>query len=365
MFGDVLFSPEQRVFSHKDGDIAKQFIHWRSFGFDQLKRGNLALWNPYIFSGMPYFGESQSALLYPLNIVYLFFPLTKAINISITLHVFLVGLFMLLWTAYRKLHPLACFLSSALLMFCGAHFMHIYAGHLPNLCTMIWAPLLFLSIDGLLDKKSLGWYLLGVTSVTMQILAGHPQYVFYIGICAMLYAGLCAIKIKERAKFIGCFIGIYIGAIALSAVQLFTSMQAASESVRSGGLLYDFASSFSFPIENLITILAPGFFGDNITLTYWGQYYLWEMIIFISVTGFMLTLYAVFNAEKNIRRFAVTMALVCIVLALGRHTPLFKLLYTWIPGFNLFRGSSKFIFPASLFIIMLAGIELDNIRHSK
>ena len=46
---------------------------------------------------------------------------------------------------YRQLLQAAC-LAGTLAMFCGAHFLHVYAGHLPNLCTMVWVPRLLPSI---------------------------------------------------------------------------------------------------------------------------------------------------------------------------------------------------------------------------
>ena len=72
------------------------------------------------------------------------------------------GFFFYLWAFKRGLHPLACFLAGAEFIFCAPYFLHIYAGHLPNLCTMIWAPLLFLAIDGALEKPAAGWCLLGI-----------------------------------------------------------------------------------------------------------------------------------------------------------------------------------------------------------
>ena len=46
--------------------------------------------------------------------------------------------------------------------------------------------------------------------------------------------------------------------------------------------------------------------------------------------------------------------------ALGGHTPLFRWLYLYAPGFNKFRGWSKFTFPAILFLIMLAAVGFDR-----
>ncbi len=147
-FFDVLFLFDDAVLSGVNSDLATQFVHWRGFGFGEMARGNLPLWNPHIYSGAPFLAGFQSALLYPLNVLYLVLPLAKAINWGIALHAFLGGLFFYLWALKRGLHPLACFLAGAEFIFCAPYFLHIYAGHLPNLCTMIWAPLLFLAIDG-------------------------------------------------------------------------------------------------------------------------------------------------------------------------------------------------------------------------
>lgn len=360
MFPDTLFSPQEIILSKAGTDIFLHFFHWREFGFSQLRNGNLALWNPYIFSGAPFLGAFQSALLYPLNIIYIFLPVQKAINIDIALHIFLSGLFMYLWAFQRKLHPLSCFLSAVLFMFCAAHFLHIYAGHLAPLCTMAWMPLLFLAIDGLFESRSFKWCLLGIFALTMQILAGYPQYLFFTTVAVALYSGFCIIKARRRFKIALGILTMYIGALALGAVQILSGMEAAKESIRAGGVSFKFASMFSFPPENFITFFVPNFFGDNFYFPYWGRCYLWEMSIFTGITGLFLALYASFYAEKSLRRFSVTMVLLLLIIALGAHTPLFGFLYKWIPGFNLFRGSSKFILPASLFIALLAGIGLDR-----
>jgi hypothetical protein len=55
------------------------------------------------------------------------------------------------------------------------------------------------------------------------------------------------------------------------------------------------------------------------------------------------------------------MVLLFGLLALGAHTPLFNALYHYVPGFNRFRGSSKFIFLAALFLSLLAGAGLDRL----
>jgi len=172
MFSDILFSNENIILSNYGQDTSHLFLPLRAFGFEQLSSGNLPLWCPDIYSGIPYMGDIQSALLYPLNIIYLILPLPIAINYSFLLHILLSGIFMYLWTSHRKLHMSASILSSILLMFCGASFLHIYAGHIPHHSSLIWIPLILLSIDGIIDNQSPSWCLVGIFAVSMQILAG-------------------------------------------------------------------------------------------------------------------------------------------------------------------------------------------------
>jgi len=364
-FGDVLFLPGDKVLSKEGEDLFSQFVYYRDFGFSELKKGNLPLWNPYIFSGIPFLSGFQSALCYPLNLIHLILPLARAINLEIMLHVFLAGVSMYCWTAYRGLHPLARLFSAILFMFCGPYFLHIYAGHLSNLASMAWAPLVLLAIDGLLDKRSFGWCLFGMFVVAMQLLAGHPQYVFYMGVTATIYVGILLFGQKQKLIIALGFLGIYGGGVVLSAVQFIPGVEAGFESIRGMGMPYEFAAKFSLAPENLATLLAPSFFGDVETMKYWGRNNFWEMNLFISVTGFVLSILGAVYGERNIRRFSITMVLVLLVLALGAYTPLFRVLYSYVPGFNKFRGNSKFMFFACLYLIMLAGIGFDSLIRGK
>jgi hypothetical protein len=372
MFGGVILSDANRILSSPQADIASQFIYWRDFGFSELKRGNLALWNPHLFSGAPFFGGFQSALLYPLNFPYLFLPLGIAVNAGIMLHVFLLGFFMYLWGRQRGIHPLAALLTGILIMFCGPHFFHIYAGHLTNLCAMTWVPLIFLALDGLLKKRSLGWFLLGSFAFAMQILAGHPQYVYYTIIAALVYIFTVVIykPYPRPSDFLSrpsgrsiiftsmAILGMFAAGTALSAVQILTGIDAARESVRAGGVPFSFAAMFSLPPENLITLVAPYFFGDLIKIPYWGRAYLWEMNLFISINGLILAAYGLLKGGRPARALAIT-AILLLIAAFGAHTPIFRILFDYFPGFDKFRGTSKFIFFAALFLIAIAGVGLD------
>src|SRR5438552_2954911 len=363
MFGDLLISGGTRVLGHPTTDMYLQFLPWRDFGFRELATGNLALWNPYIFGGAPYFGAMQAALLYPPNWLFLILPLAPAVNWSIALHVAAIGAFMFYWMRVRGLEIVPAIFAGVLVMFCGAHFLHIFAGHLPHLLAMTWAPLIFCAIDALFETRNFRWCFVGMFAVGIQVLAGFPQHVFYTAIIAGIYSALRLIG-QRNWPLAAPLLGIYAGGAALSAVQLFPAGQTMRETIRGIPLPFEFASTLPFPPENLITLFAPKFFGS--AAIYWGRGYLWEACLFIGVTGFVLALYAAIYCETKVKWIPIVVLLVALTLALGAQTPLFRILYDLVPGFNKFRSVSKFIFTASLFLALLAATGFDRLlRHKR
>lgn len=365
MFAKVLFATGDITISQPHGDLAFHYAHLRQFGFEELRKGNLPLWNPYNFSGMPFVGFFQSAMFYPPNMVHLILPLAAAINWTVALHIFLSGLFVCLWSRRHGFHPAASLLAGFLWMFSGPLFMHVYAGHLTLLCTMAWAPMIMLCIDEMLKKPCGTWALLGGLVVAMQVLAGFPQCFFYTAVAGLIYFCLRIANASMRARALIGFAVIYAMGVAMSSVQLITGIEAAGESVRAGGTTFKYAATFSFPPENFITLLVPGFFGNMTNFPYWGRCFLWEMCLFIGVTGFFLAIYGTIAGDRPTCRFWLCMVIILLILALGAHTPLFAPLYRYVPGFNCFRGMSKFILPASLFLCMLAGAGFDTMLKNK
>ncbi|MDQ3440373.1 MAG: YfhO family protein, partial [Planctomycetota bacterium] len=239
----------------------------------------------------------------------------------------------------------------------------IVPGHLPHLCVMAWTPLLLLAVDAWRSAapRGRGWVLLGMGAVAMQVLAGHPQYVYYTGLILSFYAILLASRAPRRWTFLAGFAAMYLGGAMLSAVQLLAGMQAVSESIRGGGTTYDFARAFFLPFENLLTFFAPRLFGDAVNTAYVGRWFPWETSVFVGVTTILLAGYATIAVPARRRVFAVTVAVVALLLALGRQTPLFELMYRAVPGFASFRGQSKFAHFASLFLALLAGMGFDEL----
>jgi len=149
----------------------------------------------------------------------------------------------------------------------------------------------------------------------MQIFAGDFQACFYTAVAAGLFMAFGLIDSPRRTTALIGVLGMYAGAAALGAVQLLTTFQAASESIRGGGVTYEFASTVSLAPENAFTLLAPGFFGNGINLPYWGRWPWWEMCLFIGVSGLALAVYGAIRGKRELRRRLVPLLAIMFVLA--------------------------------------------------
>ena len=367
----VLVLPSDTLLSSSsiDNDMVSQFVSSRAYLADSLRHGHFPLWNPFTYGGQPFLGGFESAVFYPPNLLFLCLPLARALNFSILLHLVILGWGTERWATGRGLNPWAASLAGFLVMpFTGAVFPHIYAGHLSNLCTMAWAPWVFLGLETWIWRGNRRGLFLASAAICLQILAGHVQYLFYTAVAVGIQSlVLTALEPAARRRAIPAVAGCYLTAIALGAAQLLPGLAATSEGIRQQKLDYNFAAAFGFPPENFLTLIAPGFFGNLGTPLYWGRWHLWEMSLFIGAVGPLIIVIAL--CDTGPKRRAVILDLLIagllLLLALGVGTPVFDPLYRFVPGFDRFRGWSKFIFPATLFLVLGIATGVDVLLREK
>ena len=203
----------------------------------------------------------------------------------------------------------------------------------------------------------------GSFAFAMQLFAGYPQIVYYTVITCGLYVAMRVAFVPRPLKTVLCMAIVALGALLITTVQLWTGLETASEGTRQGGVGLAIAASFSFPPENLITMLVPGFFGNLTSYPYWGQWYLWEACSYFGLTGLTMALFAL-RVKVPHKRVWVTMAIVLLWIATGVYTPLFPILYRYLPGFAYFRSPAKFAFEAVVFLAMLSAFGTDALIRS-
>ncbi|MDP8214975.1 MAG: YfhO family protein [Candidatus Euphemobacter frigidus] len=364
LFREVFFPPFPAwALSRESGDVATIYYYWRSFGFESLKAGTLPFWNPAIFCGVPFMAYPESAIFYPLNLIFLFLKLPTALNGSFIIHLAGLVIFQFFWLRSIGSARWPSLLGSLVLGFSAPVILHLNAGHLSNICTMAWVPLLFLLAEGFLRTRRLRWAAGLGLFLALQLLAGHWQYLYYTVLGLTVYIlGRLMIDPETRKrwwKYVppGVILCLVI-ATGLTAVQTLPALEVSRDSFRKG-LDLQWASAFSLPPVNLLTFIIPGYLGDTVSSLYRGRYYFWEMCGYLGFIPLVLAGLSVLLRKDRLTTLLAVLAGGALLIALGTYTPLFKVLYSILPGFRYFRGSAKSLFMVAFFLSALAARGAD------
>ena len=388
-------------------DGITQFYPWRLLAARLIQSGHVPLWNPYAFAaagGAPLLADSQSAPLYPPNVVFfdLFPPrlFWYAFGLSAFAHLTIAG-----WGVYRFTRALGLRRAAALL---GAVTFALSSPvvtwlSLPTfLAVACWIPWLLLSLRALfvgngMEKRRAP---LGVAVfVGLMLLAGHLQIAVYGLLVAVLYALTLIFAHRKEGKtptrrLIGVAGAALVG-ILLALPQLLPSVELSRVSARAGNdQPYDGYIATALPLRNLVTLMEPDFFGhpNPVDTPYWNtprsNYAEWALYTGIAplfLAGFALGLpwrrrkkekeeasaasppvdlvpvvpADLAHAIPTERAFFAVTGLCSLLIALG--TSLAKLLFYGIPGFRATGSPARILIVFALSVAVLAAIGLENL----
>ncbi|MEO6060760.1 MAG: hypothetical protein ABIQ99_02345 [Thermoflexales bacterium] len=356
------------------GDLLLYFYPLRDFASQAVREGRLPLWNPYTFMGAPFLANSQVGFFYPINLLLAWLPADRAVSWQIGLHLAIaaLGAYGLARRGFglRRLGAFAAALVFGLGGYLGAQVEHIN-----QLQALAWLPLMVMCGLRLVDGPGQGQGILSrgmaraalalAGLVALQVFAGHTQslYISLFGLgLACLLRSLSAPRAplarRARTALVWLIALVSAGALGalLSAAQLAPSLELAGESARAGGLPFNEVGSFSWRPWVMARAMLPPF-GDPLFPEY---------IAYLGASGLALALAGLIlpgaAGSRGGRVVALGLALAGVILALGVATPLFNLLYRFLPGFNLFRAQARWLVLLALGAALLAGYGVDALR---
>jgi hypothetical protein len=331
-----------------------------------LHAGQLPLWNPYIFCGMPLFAAAQAGVLFPLNWFYLVFSAPVATNLMMLSSYMVAALGAYLYARRSGSSVAGAALTS--LIWQGSGFLIGQIGHTNTLHTAALLPWLLWAIDGYGQRGERSRGLLLATVVAVQVFAGHQQTLVYALLVATAYALVRwreqAVGEQSRRAYLRSVFFIAAG-LALAAVQLVPTLELLPHSMRSEAS-YDFFSSFSLPPHFLWTFFAPyvvgGGDGRLFRAPYIGPAFYGEYVGYVGLATVALALVALGLKRDAPTKFWGVVVLTGIILALGRYAPFdfYKLIYA-APVLNLFRVPARHLMEVEFALAVLAGRGLTVI----
>lgn len=356
------------------GDLTS--LMWPNFRYASamLKGGHLPLWNPHQFSGMPFWGDPQTALFYPpyLSVILLTDVPYQALEGLVIFHVALAG--WLMYACLRMIRPEkpispAPALAAALAWM----FSDIFVTHIGNLninAAAAWLPLVFLGAWRAFSDGTIKWSLLAGTGLGLSLLAGHAQVSYAIALAVSLASLILAItRLREGWKKallpLGMATAIAVTGLGVSAATWIPAAELTRMSGRAA-LSYEEASSYSLPPEALIGLVAPWVYGRGPS-DFTGN---WDRVEvgYIGAVALALALAGAILGIRQRDKLAITLvigATLAFLLALGRYAPLHRLAYEILPGMENFRAPARFILLFDFAAAILAALTIDSIRWPK
>ena len=335
---------------------------FREFGARVLRAtGGFALWNPYLFGGMPYVGAMHGDIFYPTAFMRLVMPTDVAMTWGMIIHYILGG-----YATYVFLRALGMKFTGALVgavayMLSGWNASYVNPGHDGKIFVGAMLPLILLCVlRGVRDGKNWSWGALAAF-VGLGMLSPHPQLMSYLLMGAGLFAlyvafGMGAVSPERGVAFrrLGFALGAITLGFAISAIQYLPVMEYTPFSPRAGGKDYAFATSYSFPPVELFNTLIPEFTG--ILDKYWGPNRIHHHSEYVGAAVWLLVV-AAFRSKIRGRNtwFFAGMVVLFTLWALGGFTPFYQLIYNLVPGSKFYRAPSTVFFMAAFATAVLAG----------
>ncbi len=285
-------------------DPVRQQYPWRSLSMELIKTGQLPLWNPYSFSGTPLLSNFQSAVFYPLNILFFLLPFPLAWAILILLQPLLAGFFLYLYLRNFNVSKTGSIIGMLAFSFSG--FFIAWLEWNTVIQTILWLPLILLSIERITSQnRKFIWSLIFIFSLSSSFFAGHLQVFFYSFLLILAYIISRIIILKaDRFKIFLSFIFYLLSFIFLTSIQWLPTVQFILHSAREFDQGLYTKEGWFIPWQNLIQFLVPDFFGNPSTGNYWGVWNYGEFIGYIGILPLIFSIYTlVFIKSKKVLFF--------------------------------------------------------------
>lgn len=382
--------PPEAQWNVLEWDGMAEFLPWRLFLARSLYEGRIPLWNPYVALGIPFLANSQSAPLYPPHLLALSAwgqrpdPAAVALRLAwlAFLHLTLAGGFTYLLLRESGLGSYGSAAGGA--VFQLSAFAAAWLALPSFIAVTCWMPLLLLAVRRLSDRpgaRNAAWAAL---AAGLMLLAGHLQLAFY----GLLAAGLGAVaRAAQLARLEGPVSGgafrsalrrlawtaaALSAGLLLAAPQVLPSVELSRISHRAAPPSetgYDGYVGLALPVQNLVTLLVPDFYGMPRLGNYWGYWQygppnVMEYAGATNLAAFALALTGLLlpSPGRGARWFPALLAVLALALALG--TPLCRAFYFLVPGFSQSGSPARCLVLFCLCQGLMAGMAVDRLASA-
>ncbi len=345
---------------------------FRDFAVQQYHAlGAIPQWNPYLFGGLPFVAAMHGDIFYPTFWLRVLLGTDAGMTWGFISHLWLAGFATFVFLRVYGLGFYPAIVGALAYQLGGPIAAYASPGHDGKLFVSALLPVTLLLLTlGMRDGRRWAWGVLSLV-VGLAVLSPHPQLLQYHLLLAGAWALMLAFGTKDLDRAtalarLGVALGAVLLGLAIGAIQYLPLMEYTPWSPRAGGRDYAYATSYSWPLEELINTYLPQFSG--ILSNYWGRNgihlhseYLGAVVLMLAPLAFG----AGGEARRTFRRFWLGVAVVALLWALGGSTPFFQIVYALVPGTKFFRAPSTMMFVFAFSIALLAALGTERLLAGK
>ena len=341
-------------------------IPFRFFWASEFHRtGHIPLWNPYMFGGLPFVGAMHGDIFYPTSFLRLLLAPDTVLNIVFALHLVLAGLFTYVFLRTVGATWTASVTGGLAYQLSGIVASLVSPGHDGKMAVSALLPLLLIGLLLGIRKRRLEGFGLVALVVGLDLLSPQLQMTQYSLTVAGLFTLWLCFGDDERPEPRWRWISLGLAAVAVAVgfgvamVQLLPFIRYTPYAARTVGQQgWAYATSYAMPPENILDWLVPTFSG--ILDKYWGSNFFKLHSEYVGAATLALASLGVANAaRRRLVWFLGGAAALFVLVALGGHTPFYRLWYALVPGVKVTRAPGMaFFIPTFVFACFAAfGVE--------
>ena len=386
--------------------ILSILFFYSNLTFSYLQMGDVILWDiknikDAIFSGNLYFwnnayftiATSSTVPIHPKSLLIALLPNTIYPQVSIMFHITVMGYGLFLFLREKKLSIKASMFGAVALMFSNAMITLILPGHLGKFETYCYFPFVLYFLSKAMNSEKWIHFLLTGAFLGIAFLGGALDVAMYFALflsCYFLYLLYNKKNDKKIIDFIKTDIKkIILLCVKFALVAVFSFLMSiqiimitrntqdmGAAGVTDKNQLWEWATRWSYPPEEVLGFFIPGFFGyysGSQTHPYWGR--IANMPGEPKTSNFSLTsanigyitfifiIFAIFISRKKYseKYFWIGTALFFLIASFGRYFPVIYGALFQIPIFRDARNPNKFIEIIPIPFAILSSFACDYI----
>ncbi|HYE98183.1 MAG TPA: hypothetical protein VEJ18_04695, partial [Planctomycetota bacterium] len=340
----IAFRPERPRVRINDGTALLPIL-FRVYN-DGLKRGELALWNPYLYCGVPLYYDTMVHPFYPPHLLlHAVLPPDAAFTWTLALHFFASGAAMFLLLRGLGRSPPAATLGGLAWMLLGYNALWFTTGIL--LGVSVFGPLALLALRHGAARRDLSFAALAGAALGLAALGSHPQHALHVGLLALAWTAVAGRGDRPFALRLGLLTALLAAGVGLAAE--LTRLESIAHGYRDPS--HDAGNLYKASVlpHLLGLVLGKVFLPDDPHVVYEFTIYAGLGVAALAVGGAWLG-----RREPDVL-FAGATAVVCLLVAFVR--PLGALTGV-VPLFNL-SPPARLVYLAGFGVVLLAARGAD------